>query len=50
MTDVNKPPVVSRQEWPAAIAAARRRLPMTEADPSAPLVGSNELSYLHQRG
>ncbi|KMS76286.1 hypothetical protein ACM01_06165 [Streptomyces viridochromogenes] len=56
MTDVNKPPVVSREEWLAAIdtlrarekahtregdaiAAARRRLPMTEADPSAPLVG-----------
>ncbi|MCX5328599.1 DUF899 family protein [Streptomyces sp. NBC_00140] len=56
MTDVNKPPVVSRREWLAAIdtlrvreeantregdaiAAARRRLPMTEVDPSAPLVG-----------
>jgi predicted dithiol-disulfide oxidoreductase (DUF899 family) len=56
MTDVNKPPVVSRREWLAAIdtlrvrekahtregdaiAGARRRLPMTEVDPSAPLVG-----------
>src|SRR3954470_19599086 len=58
MTDVNKPPVVSRREWLAlidtlrarekahtregdAIAAARRRLPMTEVDPSTPLVGGD---------
>jgi predicted dithiol-disulfide oxidoreductase (DUF899 family) len=55
MTHVNKPAVVSRREWLAAIdtlrvrekahtregdaiAATRRRLPMTEVDPSAPLV------------
>ncbi|SOR76682.1 MULTISPECIES: DUF899 family protein [Streptomyces] len=55
MTAENKPPVVSRGEWLAAIdtlrvrekahtregdaiAAARRRLPMAEVDPSAPLV------------
>ncbi|MGW0471580.1 DUF899 domain-containing protein [Streptomyces coeruleorubidus] len=56
MTATSTPPVVSRQEWLAAIdtlrarekahtregdaiAAARRRLPMTEVDPSTPLVG-----------
>ncbi|MDT0347139.1 DUF899 family protein [Streptomyces litchfieldiae] len=56
MTAMNKPPVVSRSEWLAAIdslrarekahtregdviAAARRRLPMTEVDASTPLVG-----------
>jgi predicted dithiol-disulfide oxidoreductase (DUF899 family) len=58
MTALNKPPVVSRSEWLAAIdtlrvrekahtregdaiGAARRRLPMTEVDPSTPLVGGD---------